>query len=104
MGKYRYVIQRRYQTELAKKVGGALDKMFQHIDGNSLHILEDISLIEAGKPLTKRDKGRISAHLLQKAKEEGYDGTLGFEVVPYEESIQAKAERKIQDKLKVTTN
>ena len=87
----KYVIQRRYQTELAKKVGGALGKMFQHIEGDSLHINEEISVIEALKPLTKRDRNRICTHLLQKTREDGDKETMSFECVPYSESIRGRA-------------
>ena len=32
MKEYKYVVQRRYQTKLAKRVGSALGKMFEAID------------------------------------------------------------------------
>ena len=90
----KYVIQRRYQTDLAKKVGGALDKIFEHINGNSLHINEVITEIEAPKPLTKKQRNELCAHLLKRTKQEGDTETLAFECVPYSESIIAKAEVK----------
>lgn len=92
MKEYKYVIQRRYQTELAKKVGGALDRMFEHIDGNSLHINESISVIEAPKPITKKKRNELCAYLLQRAKQDGDKETLSLECVPYGESIEARAE------------
>ncbi len=86
----RYVIQRRYQTELVKKVGGALDKMFEEIDGNSLHINGVVSVIEAPKPITKKKRNELCAYLLKETRGDGE--TLGFECVPYVESIQSRAE------------
>ena len=86
----KYVIQRRYQTELAKKVGGALDKIFEHIDGNSLHINEEISIIEAPKPITKKKRNELCAYLLKRAREDGDKETLSFECVPYQESMRAR--------------
>lgn len=89
---YRYVVQRRYQTELAKKVGGALDMIFEHINGKSLHINEAISVLNAPKPLTKKKRDEPCAFLLDKAKQDGDKETLGFECVPYGKSIIARAE------------
>ncbi len=90
----KYVIQRRYQTELAKKVGGALGGIFEHIDGNSFHINEVITEIEAHKPLTRKQRSELCAHLLKQTKQDGDTETLAFECVPYSESIIAKAEVK----------
>ena len=84
-----YVIQRRYQTELAKKVGGALGKIFDHVDGNSLHVNEVISAIESPKPLTKKQRDKLCTYLLGKAKQDGDTETLSFECVPYSESMIA---------------
>lgn len=89
---YRYVVQRRFQTELCKKVGGALDRMFQHINGNSLHVLEEVSVLTAQKPIPKSRIEELCTFLLDKAREEGDTETLSFEVVPYNESLTAKAE------------
>lgn len=94
MKQYKYVIQRRYQTELAKKVGGALDKIFEYINGNSLHILEEISVIEAPLPLTKKDIKKLCTYLLERAREDGDTETMSFECVPYKESMRGKADSK----------
>lgn len=91
---YTYVIQRRYQTEPAKKVGGALGKIFEYIDVNSLHVLEEISVIEAPKSLAKAKIKELCTYLLKRAKEDGDKETLSFECVPYHESMRAKAEEK----------
>ncbi len=91
---HQYVIQRRFQTELAKKVGGALDKIFEHIDGNSLHILEEVSVIESPKPLPKGKIKELCAYLLEKTREEGDKETLSFECVHYKESMRGIAERR----------
>ncbi len=87
----KYVIQRRYQTELVKKIGGALDKIFERIDGNSLHILEEISVIKAPKPITKKKRSELCTYLLKRAKEDGDEGTMSFECVSYNESMRARA-------------
>ena len=90
----KYVIQRRFQTDLVKKVGGALGKMFEYIDGNSLQVNEEVAVIEPPLPLTKRDINKLCVYLLERAKEDGDTETLSFECVPYSKSIRAKAEVK----------
>ena len=87
---YTYVIQRRYQTELAKKVGGALGRMFEYIDGESLHINEAVTMLEAPKPLTKKKRTELCAYLMEKARQDGDGETISFECVPYAESIEAR--------------
>lgn len=89
---YKYVIQRRFQTELAKKVGGAMKKIFDNPSLASLHVNETITEISTPKPLTKGDINRICTHLLKQARLEGDKETMAFECVPYNESITAKAE------------
>ena len=91
MLKHKYAIQRRYQTEVAKKVGGALDRIFEYINGKSLHVNETISIIESPKPITKKKRDELCAYLLDKAKQDGDKETLAFECVPYSESIEARA-------------
>lgn len=89
----KYVVQRRFQNELMGKVGGALDSIFEHIDGKTLHICESISVLEAKKKLTAKQKADLCNMLLNKAKEDGDTETLSFEVVPYSESVIAQANR-----------
>ena len=91
MREHKYAIQRRFQTDLTKKVGGAMGRIFEHIDGDSLHVNEAISVIAAPKPLTKKKRNELCAFLLKKAREEGDTETLSFECVPYNESIEARA-------------
>ena len=91
MTERKYAVQRRYQTDLAKRVGGALDKMFEHINGNSLHINETVDIIVAPKPLTKKQRTKLCTYLLKSAKQDGDKETIRFECVPYEESIEARA-------------
>ena len=83
-----YVLQRRYQTELAAKVGGALDRIFEHIDGNSLHICEAVTRLECPKKLTKAHIKQICDAMMEHAREEGDTETLSFEVVPIAESVE----------------
>jgi len=89
---YRYVLQRRYQTKIAKKVGDALGDIFEHIEKGSLHILEDMFVLTCQEPLPKSKKDQLCSMLLDKAKETEDTETLSFEVVPYNESIVGKAE------------
>jgi len=91
MAEHKYVIQRRYQTELAKKVGHAMGQIFDHINGDSLHVNETVTSIVAPKPLTKKQRDKLCAFLMSKAKEEGDAETMSFECVPYTESLEAKA-------------
>ena len=99
---YKYVIQVRRNNALMRKVSGAMGQIFEHLnmDENSLHILEDLSLIEAPKPLTKKQRNEICDHLMAKAREENVTEILGFECVPYEESIAARTRKEAKCRLK----
>ncbi len=92
MTEYKYVVQRRYQTELVRRVGGALGRMFEYVNGNSLHINEALSVLTAPKPLTQRQRDKLCLYLLNKAKQDGDKETLAFECVPLKDSIIAGKE------------
>jgi len=79
MGEYRYVLQRRYQTELAKKVGDALGDILDHIEKGSLHILEDGFELTSPKPIPEEERRELCGYLLKRAKEDGDTTTLSFE-------------------------
>lgn len=88
---YRYVIQRRFQTELAEKVGGAMGQIFDNKSLESLHVNETITEISAPKPLTKKKRNELCHYLLKQARMDGDEETISFECVPYNESMMAKA-------------
>jgi len=90
---YKYVLQVRRQNHPMKMVGRTLGDMFQHVNGKSLHVLEDVSILEAPKPLTKKKQKELCNGLMAKVKADGTTDILGFKVVPYEESIVGRMER-----------
>ncbi len=84
-----YVLQRRYQTELTGKVGGALGRIFEHLADSELSLHEEVTHLEAPNKLTRKQITHICAEMLRQTKEGGDTETISFDIVPLAESIGA---------------